>query len=63
MSLDEADPPHERERSIGTNAMFRMNSQCSSRGGELPNKPLQRTIPPQGNRGNINEPFVRRARR
>jgi hypothetical protein len=29
----------------------------------LPNKPLQRTIPPQGNRSNINEPFVRRARR
>jgi len=27
------------------------------------NKPLQRTIPPQGNRSNINEPFVRRARR
>jgi len=29
----------------------------------LANKPLQRTIPPQGNRSNINEPFVRRARR
>jgi hypothetical protein len=28
-----------------------------------PNKPLQRTIPPQGNRSNINEPFVRQARR
>ena len=27
------------------------------------NKPLQRTIPPQGNRSNINEPLVRRARR
>ena len=27
------------------------------------NKPLQRTIPPQRNRSNINEPFVRRARR
>jgi len=27
------------------------------------NKPLQRTIPPQGNRSNINEPFVRRVRR
>ena len=27
------------------------------------NKPLQRTIPPQRNRGNINEPFVRWARR
>jgi len=26
-------------------------------------KPLQRTGPPQGNRSNINEPFVRRARR
>ncbi len=29
----------------------------------LPNKPLQRTIPPQGNRSNISEPLVRRARR
>ena len=27
------------------------------------NKPLQRTNPPQGNRSNINEPLVRRARR
>jgi hypothetical protein len=27
------------------------------------NKPLQRTIPPQGHCSNINEPFVRRARR
>jgi len=27
------------------------------------NKPLQRTIPPQGHWCNINEPFVRRARR
>jgi hypothetical protein len=26
-------------------------------------KPLQRTIPPQGNRSSINEPLVRRARR
>jgi hypothetical protein len=28
-----------------------------------PNKPLQRTIPPQGHWCNINEPLVRRARR
>jgi hypothetical protein len=27
------------------------------------NKPLQRTIPPQGHCSNINEPLVRRARR
>ena len=27
------------------------------------NKPLQRTTPPQGNRSNISEPFVRRCRR
>jgi hypothetical protein len=27
------------------------------------NKPLQRTNPPQGHCSNINEPFVRRARR
>jgi hypothetical protein len=27
------------------------------------NKPLQRTIPPQGHWCNINEPLVRRARR
>ena len=27
------------------------------------NKPLQRTIPPQRNRSNNNEPFVRRSRR
>jgi hypothetical protein len=27
------------------------------------NQPLQRTIPPQGHWCNINEPFVRRARR
>ena len=27
------------------------------------NKPLQRTIPPQGHWCNINEPFVRRVRR
>jgi len=29
----------------------------------LSNKPLQRTNPPQGYWSNINEPFVRRARR
>ena len=29
----------------------------------LANKPLQRTIPPQGHWCNINEPLVRRARR
>jgi len=29
----------------------------------LPNKPLQRTIAPQGNWSNINEPLVRRPRR
>ena len=28
-----------------------------------PNKPLQRTTPPQGNWSNINESLVRRARR
>jgi len=28
-----------------------------------PNKPLQRTQSPQGNRSNINEPLVRRPRR
>ncbi len=32
-------------------------------GESLPNKPLQRTTPPQGHWCNINEPFVRRCRR
>jgi hypothetical protein len=52
-------PPHFRSLQ-GT--MGKLVREVHNR-GTPPNKPLQRTIPPQGHWCNINEPLVRRARR
>jgi hypothetical protein len=49
-------------RQLGEDVFERLSHASRILSGRLPNKPLQ-TIPPQGNRSNINEPLVRRARR